>query len=321
MSRGVKLRIVQESRPVADSCQIFEPATPEDTPKCRERKGFVQQVRSRGGAYVPFDKKLCGPADTRGYCFQHGKIMMVDSNLVSISTGNLDPSNLCDLSENPSKCNRDYTVVSRDPAVVKSIKQVFEGDLAGRIQNIPALLGKKPRVTVSPYSLVPLVGFVDSARKTIQIENQYLKNPDLNAALIRAAQRGVKVFVMVSSACTFGRPDERAIEYWTQIYSAFDAAGIHTKTFNSSIPIGGHPGYLHAKAILVDGIRAWVGSVNGSTTSISTNREYGIFSNDPELVRTLGTYLYSDFTASGAESWQDSLRCKMDHGASSPISD
>ncbi|NDG85113.1 MAG: hypothetical protein EBX52_08785, partial [Proteobacteria bacterium] len=121
--------------------------------------------------------------------------------------------------------------------------------------------------------------------------------------------------------CAFGRPDQHAIDYWTQIYSAFDAAGIHTKIFNSSIPIGGLPGYLHAKAILIDSSRAWVGSVNGSTTSISTNREYGIFSNDPELVRNLGVTMYSDFAAKGAESWQDSLQCKMDHATPGPGGD
>jgi len=313
MNRGVKLRIVQEPRPVADPCQIFEVPTSADVPKCREQKKFRQFVQTHGGQYVPFDKKLCGPGDGRGLCFQHGKVMLTDSNLVSMSTGNLDPSNLCDLSENPSKCNRDVTVVSRDPSVVRAVKRVFEGDLAGRKLDIPAILANSPRVTVSPYSLSPLVRFIDSAQKTIQLQNQYLKNPDLNAALIRAAKRGVKVFVMVSSACAFGRPDQNAIEYWTKVYSEFDAAGIHTKTFNSSIPIGGLPGYLHSKAILVDSTHAWVGSVNGSTTSLSANREYGIFSDEVELVRDLGVILYTDYVSPGAETWRESLRCKMDH--------
>ena len=312
-NRGVKLRIVQEPRPVADPCHIFEAATSADEPKCREQKNFLRFVQTHGGQYVPFDKALCGPGDGRGLCFEHGKIVITDSNLVSISTGNLDPSNLCDVSENPSKCNRDFTVVSRDPGVVRAIKRVFEGDLVGRQQNIPAILASSPRITVSPYSLSPLVNFIDSARHTVQLENQYLKNPELNAALIRAARRGVKVFVMVSSACSFGRPDQNAIDYWTKVYSEFDAAGIHTKTFNSSIPIAGRPGYLHAKAILVDTAHAWVGSVNGSTTSLTANREYGIFSDDSELVRDLGVTLYSDYVAPGAETWRESLRCKMDH--------
>ncbi len=316
LDRGITLRIVQEPRPVADPCRVFDPPTQADEPKCREQKNFVGLVRSKGGRYEPFEKALCGPGDGSGMCYQHGKILIVDANLVAISTGNFDASSFCHREQGPSKCNRDYTVVSRDPKVVRAIRSVFEADLAKKTTDIPSILASAPRVTVSPHSLAPILSFLNSAKKTIQIQNQYLKNPDVNAALIRAAQRGVRVFVMVVSACFFGRPDQNAVEHWTRIYTAFDAAGIQTRVFNSSIQIGGLPGYLHAKAILIDSARAWVGSVNGSTTSLAANREYGIFSDEPAVVRDLGSLMYTDYVAPGAGTWRESLQCRPDHSAS-----
>ncbi len=312
MNRGVKLRIVQEPTPFGDACQVFTASSANDDAKCVEAKNFVKFVRSHGGTYVPFDKGLCGSGG--GICFQHGKVMISDSNLLLLSTGNFNPSNLCDEAEKPALCNRDYTVVTRDPVVVKSVQSLVISDIEDRAVDVRGVVSTaRGRITASPFSLDPLVRFIDSAKKTIQIENQYLKDPTMNAALVRAAKRGVKVFIMVSSACSFGRPDQSAMDTWTRIYSEFDAAGIHTKTFNASIGVAGHAGYLHAKAILVDSLFAWVGSVNGSTTSLTMNREYGIFSNDPAFVRALGTILYSDYAEKNAETWQQSLQCKKDN--------
>jgi phosphatidylserine/phosphatidylglycerophosphate/cardiolipin synthase-like enzyme len=292
---------------------VFYPVGPADDAKCQEMKGFVKHVRKNGGVYAPFNKSLCAPG---GVCFQHGKIVVADSKLVMLSTGNFNPSNLCEKSENPPICNRDYTVVSRDPVVVKAIQSIVRADTENRAVDIPAIVNSTGgRISVSPFSLDPLVRFIDSAKKTVQLENQYLKNPEMNAAIVRAARRGVKVFIMVASACAFGRPDENAVAGWTRIYSEFDAAGVNTKTFNASIPVNGRPGYLHTKAILVDSKRAWVGSVNGSNASLTRNREFGLFTEEPEFVKKLAQHMYQNFTERNAQTWKQSLRCEKDYNA------
>lgn len=318
MERGVKLSIVQDADPV-DVCKVFYPVGPSDDAKCQEMKGFVKHVKKNGGVYVPFNKSFCAPG---GVCFQHGKIIVADSKLVMLSTGNFNPSNLCEKSENPPICNRDYTVVSRDPVVVKAIQSIVRADTENRPSDIPGIVNSTGgRITVSPFSLDPLVRFIDSAKKTVQLENQYLKNPELNAAIVRAARRGVKVFIMVSSACSFGRPDQSAIQSWTLTYSEFDAAGVNTKTFNASIPVNGRPGYLHTKAILVDSKRAWVGSVNGSTASLTRNREFGLFTEEPEFVKKLAQHMYQNFTERNAQTWKQSLRCEKDYNVPAPKPD
>ncbi len=312
MERGVKLSIVQDADPV-DACKVFYPVGPADDAKCQEMKGFVKHVRKNGGVYAPFNKSLCAPG---GVCFQHGKIVVADSKLVMLSTGNFNPSNLCEKSENPPICNRDYTVVSRDPVVVKAIQSIVRADTENRAVDIPAIVNSTGgRISVSPFSLDPLVRFIDSAKKTVQLENQYLKNPELNAAIVRAARRGVKVFIMVASACSFGRPDDSAIQSWTLTYSEFDSAGVNTKTFNASIPVNGRPGYLHTKAILVDSKRAWVGSVNGSNASLTRNREFGLFTEEPEFVKKVAQHMYQNFTERNAQTWKQSLRCEKDYNA------
>ena len=138
----------------------------------------------------------------------------------------------------------------------------------------------------------------------------------MNDELMAASKRGVKVFIVVSSACSFGKPDPtsdaNAISLWQNTFKAFDSAGIKSRIFTKQIPINGHSGYLHAKAIVVDGAQAWVGSVNGSTQALTLNREYGIFLTDPKEVAKLTSFIVYDFNHPNTESWQESLLCKKD---------
>ena len=83
--------------------------------------------------------------------------------------------------------------------------------------------------------------------------------------------------------------------------------------FTRRIVVGGRPGYLHAKAIIVDGKKAWVGSVNGSTAALTNNREFGIFVTEPALISKLSKSILSDFSDPRGESWVDSVECKYDN--------
>jgi len=321
MDQGVKVRVIQESEAVGSNCPVFESANSEDAVECSGQKNFIQKVQSKGGTYVPFAyQQFCGGGQFR--CLEHGKIILVDNKFSLISTGNFNATNLCDLPGSPSgslsTCNRDYSVVSTDPIVIATLSAVFNSDLKGKSYDLASLLRSQgaQKITISPLSLNPILQFIGSAKKSILIQNQYLKNADMNAALIAAAKRGVKVFVVVSSACAFGRPDPSkdasAIDQWKNTYTAFDNVGIKSRIFTKQIKVNGYPGYLHAKAIVVDGSRAWVGSVNGSTQALTENREYGIFISDTAQATKLVNFIVSDFNHPNSESWQESLVCKKD---------
>ena len=312
IARKVRVRIVKDPTPLGGSCQVFKPVVSTDSADCQDQKAFLTEVRQAGGSFAAFNKAaLCGKFSELANCFQHGKVVVVDGVQVMISTGNFDASNLCDAAEKPSRCNRDYSVVSDDKDVIAAITQIVERDLQGLAYSVEALLTGQvaEKLTVSPFSQAPIVSFIQSARTSLQVQNQYLKAPEMNKAIEEAGRRGVSTQVVVASFCSFGKPSASEMAAVKRTYGAFDAAGIKSKAFNKNVQINGHAGYMHAKAILVDGNRAWVGSVNGSDTSLNHNREFGIFLTDAASIAKLRQQMTADFDNPKEESWQDSLSC------------
>ena len=318
LSRGVKVRILKDPNPLGDKCALFADESTETaaTADCADEKQLVADVRAAGGLFEPFNKKeLCpnggGKAGTS--CYEHGKIALADG-VALISTGNFDDTNLC--IDGAKRCDRDYTLIFDDSTVYNTLESIFEADLQGVSYDVRSLIPASLQdiLTVSPDSLTPIVDFINSARESIDLEAQYLKEPDMNAALEAAARRGVRVSVTVASACAFGKPTASEAKSIQTIYGAFDDAGIDSKFFNASNRIDGHAGYMHAKVIVVDGARAWLGSENGSTESLTENREYGVIFDDTAWVKTLLDTVTADHDSSDSESWNESLDCAKDSG-------
>ncbi len=308
-SRGVKIRIVQEPTPVGASCKIFKAPAANEPANCSQLRAFYQQVIKNGGEYVPYEKNsFCNGTKV---CFEHGKLLIIDQKNALISTGNFDVNSICDLNNGASKCNRDYSVVMDEQNKVQTLAKIFENDLKGKPYDLTKILSDLPdhSLTASPYSMEPLVQFIGSAQKTIQIQNQYLKDPTLNAAIMEAGRRGVKIQVMVSSICSFGRASTNEMAKTMTLAKDYESAGIEARVFTKKIHIGGITGYLHAKAILVDGKTAWVGSVNGSTTALTVNREFGVFLNDAKNISTLSSLMSSDFSNPGSISLAEDATC------------
>jgi phosphatidylserine/phosphatidylglycerophosphate/cardiolipin synthase-like enzyme len=337
IKRGVVVNIVKEPRPVGASCKVFEslssntprpsqpgvPAPVENQPNtpvviertggasCDDQTQLVSEVINAGGQYAPFAKaELCGGNGAK-QCLEHGKLAVVDSELALISSGNFNTTSLCDLDYSPKTCNRDYSYVTDEGAVTKAFHAVVAKDVLGQGYDVGSVLGSDvaERVTVGPNSLDPLISFIETAKQRIQIENQYLKDPTLNAALIKMAKKGIRIQIVVASACSFGKPRPTDVQKITKIFGDFEKAGIATRMFTKNIRVGGNSGYLHAKAIVVDGKKAWVGSVNGSTQALTLNREFGIFFDKANEVKKLASIIESDFADPHGETWQESLQC------------
>ncbi len=315
MKRGVRVRIVKDPTPVGERCNVFKETLSTDKADCRDQKSLVTEVQKNQGAYVAFNKaELCGIPGRS--CYEHGKIIIVDGRIALISSGNFNSSNLCNARQDPKTCNRDYSFITRRRPLVTALTKVFEKDLAGVRFDVKQVLSSRDLelLTVSPYSLQPLVDFISSAKKTIEIENQYLKEPTFNEALIKASKAGVKVKVTLASACAFGAPTRSTADSLKTLYSSFEDAGIDTRFFTDQAKIMGRSGYMHAKAIVVDGTRAWMGSVNGSSTAMNQNREYGVFFHQRRNVKLLRETMQADHGDPGTESWSESLQCVKDHG-------
>jgi phosphatidylserine/phosphatidylglycerophosphate/cardiolipin synthase-like enzyme len=241
---------------------------------------------------------------------------IIDKSVAMMSTGNFNPSNFCNLESGSElkRCDRDFTYVTKSPKVLRVMNQVFQKDLESTPYNLEAILNQSntPELTVSPYSLKPLVNALRSAQKSILIQTQYLKDPTFNNEILNALARGVAVTLMTASACSFGRPSDSEVKQWNTIYPSFEKAGAQIRVFSRSIKVKGVPGYLHAKALVIDGKIGWTGSTNGSTTSLTANREYGIFFNTKEDVKLLVNSIKSDFNNPNSETWQEGLNCTKD---------
>lgn len=328
LARNVKVRIVKDPNPLGESCKYFENQSPvQSTPNqtgstshgspnngqtsdCVDQQKLVAEVNATGGQFVPFNKtNLCGIEGKS--CFEHGKMVIVDQSTVMLTTGNFNATNLCDLDQNPSTCNRDYSYITKDRDYLATLESIFEADLAGNRYDVSTMISgaSAQDLTISPVSLKPILDFINSATTTLDIETQYLEQPDINQALIKAAGRGVKVSLTVASFCSFSAPTSQESAKDTATYTAFDQAGISTSTFTKRIQVKGVAGYLHAKVMVADGRRAWMGSVNGSSESVEQNREFGIFFSDAADIAMLKAQIQSDHSNAGAESWSDSLKC------------
>jgi phosphatidylserine/phosphatidylglycerophosphate/cardiolipin synthase-like enzyme len=318
LARSVKIRILHDPNPDGMTCNVFAAPTATTSADCKDQQKLVSDVTSAGGSYTPFDKKtLCpnGGGSDGTYCYEHGKMVISDGSVVLISTGNFDPTNMCLAPENPTQCDRDFTVIESDTTIVSTLESIFQNDLKGVAYDVQSLIPPSLTgvLTVSPVSLQPLLDLIKSAKSSIVVETQYLEEPEINAALVEMAKKpGVKVTVTTSSVCYFDTPSSSDADETKQTYTAFDQAGISTTMFDHLDLINGAAGYLHAKVIIVDGTKAWVGSENGSTGSLTENREYGVIFTDPQWIATLTPVLAADHSSPNNETWQQSLACTKD---------
>ena len=53
--------------------------------------------------------------------------------------------------------------------------------------------------------------------------------------------------------------------------------------------------YIHAKLVLADGTRGWIGSENFSANSLDNNRELGILLRHPDILKTLAATFEQDW--------------------------
>ncbi len=82
-------------------------------------------------------------------------------------------------------------MVIEDAASIRTLNNVFENDFEGVTYDLPALLAKEPnhRITVSPVSQPSMVKFLSKARQSVDLQAQYLKEPQLNLLLKSLAQK------------------------------------------------------------------------------------------------------------------------------------
>lgn len=203
-----------------------------------------------------------------GFRFSHVKTFVVDHEVAIVMNLNLTRSAFT--------ANREFGVVTTRAAEVAQAAAIFEADW-GRAAEPP-----DGPLVVSPTTARPdLLALIGGAERSIAVYAEVVRDPEVVAALGAAAGRGVQVRLVVSPDGDADRGDaERA---------TLAEAGVEIRYARGL--------YIHAKLVLVDGLRALVGSQNFTATSLDQNRELGVMVDDPASIARLQATFASDFAA------------------------
>jgi cardiolipin synthase len=197
--------------------------------------------------------------------FSHIKMFVVDDAVTIIMNQNL--------TESAFTTNREFGVVTNRPDAVQAAAAIFAADWTRGAEPDPG-----PLVVSPTNAREQLLALVAGARVSLDLYAEVLRDPQLLEALAAAAERGVRVRVIVSPTGDFATEVEELA-----------ASGVEIR-LSSSL-------YIHAKLIVADGERAFVGSQNLSATSLDQNRELGIVVDDPVNLSRLTRTFAIDFRA------------------------
>lgn len=256
---GVDVRVILEANP------YIPPKMGEPLPE-NPNKATIQALLA-GGIKV----KRSSPK----FRFTHVKGMVIDSQVAYIMTMNFTNSGLTS--------NREYVVVDRDPTDVAEVQRIFHADWE-ELTYKP----KDPDLVVSPdNSRQKIVKLIDSAKKSLMVQVEFLSDPEIAQHLGARAKAGVDVKVQ----CAFFEPDpvtgRDTVGFTTKLLKD---AGVEQIRFGKSIK-------MHAKMMIVDGSKAYVGSENFTANSLDNNREVGIILQDKAAIAVLEQTAAKDWEA------------------------
>jgi phosphatidylserine/phosphatidylglycerophosphate/cardiolipin synthase-like enzyme len=176
--------------------------------------------------------------------------------------------------------SRDLAIIETNPNDISAIEATFNADFVSGAITPPT---GDDLVWSPTNSLTSLVDLINSAKTSLEVENEEMGDAQIVSALEAAAKRGVQVQVAMTNGGTY-----------TTEFNELATAGVKINTYTPTAPL-----YIHAKLILADygqsGQEAFVGSENFSNPSLTENRELGLTLTDPTILHSLNTTFSSDF--------------------------
>jgi cardiolipin synthase A/B len=194
---------------------------------------------------------------------------------------------------------RDFAVIDTRHADVAAIVATFNADFATRFITPPDGADLVWSPTNANASVLSVIG---GATRSLAVEDEEMDDPAVTSALAAAARRGVDVRVVMTA-----NPE------WDAAFAELAAAGVHIRLYaDDSSEL-----YIHAKAIVADAGRrdqeVLVGSQNFSVASLGYNRELGIRTSDPTVVRAISATLAADYA--GATAYRSSKGANSGSGS------
>jgi cardiolipin synthase len=207
----------------------------------------------------------------KNYALTHEKSLVIDQKLYLLTFN---------FTSQYYATSRDLGIVDSQAKDVSSVVYVFNRDWAG-------IKWEEPTTGVdllwSPGAEDETINLINSAHHSLDVYNEEMEFPDVVSALASAAKRGVDVRIVMT-----------ADSEWDSNFNILSKAGAHIHLF----PVSDTGLYIHAKLIIEDNHRIFLGSQNFSTTSLERNRELGIVFTNPAIEASLlhtfnGDYAHS----------------------------
>ncbi len=193
------------------------------------------------------------------FVFVHEKSFVIDSTSAIISTANITGSSF--------SSNREFLVQLENPELVSEIAKVFDADWAGTDVDLrDAKLVWSPSQTnaagiVRGNSREKIMNLINRATQSLMLEQEAMADEAVIQALLAAQARGVAVSFVSS-------PKAATDTYIVAGADRLKAAGVNVRWLLTN--------FVHAKVVLADDARAFIGSQNMSTNSLNANRELGV---------------------------------------------
>lgn len=204
----------------------------------------------------------------------HQKSIMRDGDAAAVMT--------CNLYAPDYPVVRDYAVITDNTATASGMEATFNNDW--NKTNSPPTKGVVPEgseLIWSPGAQQGLVNLINSARPgtTLYAEDEQLDSQPIEQALIEAAKRGVTVNLTMTYSSSY-----------VSGFNTLAAGGVHVSLYQPDAAI-----YIHAKAISVNNDTVYEGSSNFTTAMTNQNRNVGVITTNPEVVRGITSTMASDF--------------------------
>lgn len=203
----------------------------------------------------------------------HEKSMVVDDNIAFVKSLNWETKNLTE--------TRDYAIITSHPKEVQEIVLCFEADWDRKDFNP----GEEAHlIWCSGNGRARIARFIDEAVHSLFVQNERFQDLVIIERLVRAAERGVKVHVMVRPPHTLKK--EKLVE------------GVGGLRIMNDVGIKIHKLKhlkLHGKMLLADGCRAIVGSINLAPGSFDDRRELAIEVHDAAIAERLHEIAHFDW--------------------------
>ncbi len=210
----------------------------------------------------------------------HARYLIIDGQQLVLTTGNFDETTF-------DHC-RDFAIVvnkNNQQECLHLIQTIFDSDWNDKAA---AILDDPTSIILGPEDQRKKIAqFLNTAKKKLQIYQQYCNDPEIADLLIDLKKRGIDIQLLMMAYPTGYEKDPNK-----DTQDLLDKAGINVRLVNVDDRT-----YMHARCIMVDDSKALIGTASLSPLSLDLNRELSLIITG-KVVTSLGEQFTKDWNKS-----------------------